>query len=597
MNTYVFIQIPVFLENGLNNPEYLNARNDYFLVTWGERNEFIGGMPVTLENKCFRQLIRTDQSNRFSYNLTLKVDGERCIMFLSSWGEIYFIDRLLNFFIFINSSNNERLPRINIKPCLIDGELVSFSKYDIFEFLIFDLIIYDSQDYSTKDYYTRYDVAKFALNNVFDGYLKSIQSNIRISLKEWFPITDIVKTKDIYAYIIKETNSSRKLKIEADGLILQPFDTEYVKYGPWNNYGNIQFKWKPLDHQTIDFKIKVVLNRWELLTKHGYPFTIPNTGKVATYKPTKNESTFVDGDVIEFTYSKDSGFKIFRKRTNKEANSLNSALSVWNFINDPFTLDVLKEPLRSLTSGSGDIKDVLGLLSKSDLILIILKDKLFFTKKEYKGIKNVYSTFDPSTDEMEFRLFQHGKRSLTADKFSFLYLKEFLLKNFEVLNKTTIDIAEHKDSFEEPTYRSSYSSFEDIPRQKVLINDKKTPKSSFTSSELNKKLYNNLSFKFANSKEEITNKVVSLKKITRENPRGFNNTIRIKNRYSFKLGELWNMDLTIVKMGYSMENAMNANETYEIECEYISKTKVPFQHFIKSFSNNIIFILSNINYC
>jgi hypothetical protein len=57
------------------------------------------------------------------------------------------------------------------------------------------------------------------------------------------------------------------------------------------------------------------------------------------------------------------------------------------------------------------------------------------------------------------------------------------------------------------------------------------------------------------------------------------------------------MDLTIVKMGYSMENAMNANETYEIECEYISKTKVPFQHFIKSFSNNIIFILSNINYC
>ena len=137
MNTYVFIQIPVFLENGLNNPEYLNARNDYFLVTGGERNEFIGGMPLTLENKCFRQLIRTDQSNRFSYNITLKVDGERCIMFLSSWGEMYFIDRLLNFFIFINSSNNERLPRINIKPCLIDGELVSFSNYDIFEFLIF----------------------------------------------------------------------------------------------------------------------------------------------------------------------------------------------------------------------------------------------------------------------------------------------------------------------------------------------------------------------------------------------------------------------------------------------------------------------------
>ena len=95
---YSLIQVPVFLLNN-NNQEYLQVRNDYLILTGKyqrtPRGEFIGGMPVTMENDCFKPLIRTDSENRFVYNITLKVDGERYLLFLSTWGEIYLIDRLL----------------------------------------------------------------------------------------------------------------------------------------------------------------------------------------------------------------------------------------------------------------------------------------------------------------------------------------------------------------------------------------------------------------------------------------------------------------------------------------------------------------------
>ena len=98
------------------------------------------------------------------------------------------------------------------------------------------------------------------------------------------------------------------------------------------------------------------------------------------------------------------------------------------------------------------------------------------------------------------------------------------------------------------------------------------------------------------SEEVKTNKVTPLKKITKENPYGTNNIIRMKNRYSFTISSLWRLDLTVVKTGYSINDAANNNDTFEIECEFIGRD-VPFEHFIKSFSNIYTFILGNTNYC
>ena len=107
--------------------------------------------------------------------------------------------------------------------------------------------------------------------------------------------------------LIKETNKLRpkESKLEADGINLQPFDTPYVPYGPWNKYNNVQFKWKPSNQLTIDFKIKIVgLNEWTLLTKTDQPFNInqPDGNPLpATCIPTDAQKLkYHDSEVVEY---------------------------------------------------------------------------------------------------------------------------------------------------------------------------------------------------------------------------------------------------------------------------------------------------------
>jgi hypothetical protein len=592
---YSFVQIPVFLQDGTNNQEYLLVLNDYSKLTQQSGNpRFIGGMPVTLENNCFKELLREDSNGNFAYYLTLKVDGERYLFFLSSWGELYFIDRLLNFFIFVNESG-ERIPRITMPPFLIDGELL-FHK-DSFEYLIFDLLYYSGNDYLASDYYIRYALIN-NLIEVLTGYSKSFSSNLRFTVKQWFSILDITKSTNIYSYIINETNKNRNIKLKADGLILQPFDTPYVPYTPWDRYNNVQFKWKPLEDQTVDLRIKILSDsRWELILKSGFPFTMPGSGMVATYKPTRaDKDSFVDGDVAEFKYSNNE-FKLLKARQNKEPNSLGSVMSVWNFIQNPFTLDLLSTPLKVLstsTSTTSDFKKVLNSISKSQLILFAtIKSGIFFSKYEIGRIKSIYSQFVEPEDELECRIFKNGKKTLSVDKFTFHYLWTSLIKNFEMKNIQTIDIYETDSGSKS---RSTYSTIEDINSGTSIINETKKQKESFIEKPKNKKMYNDLLFKLSLSTETKTTKIIKLKRITKEKPTGHNNLIRFKNRYSFQISDLWIIDLTVVKTGYSIENTGSSNDTYEIEIEYIG-TKIPFGHFIKSFSNVYTFILGNTGYC
>ena len=590
---YTFIQIPVFLDSSVNNQEYLYILDDYLKLTKQPANnrQFIGGMPVTLENGCFKELLRTDANNNYSYHITLKVDGERYLMFLSSWGEIFFIDRLLNFYIFVNTSG-ERLSRITgVPPFLMDGEMVFTN--NTYEFLIFDLLFAQNEEYILMDYYKRYDSIKYLLNTVLKDYLNSFNNNIQVSAKKWYSISTILETNNIYSYITNKTNEKRTTKLKADGLILQPFDTNYIPFGPWNKYNNVQFKWKPLEDQTIDFRIKIVSeSKWELLTRAGYPFTIPGSGEPASIKPTKKEKDFFkDGDVAEFNYNNNQ-FKILRSRPNKEANGLSSVMSVWNFIHDPFELDVLKKYLNVLSGNDTNLKNLLVVLSKSELILISTFNKgIFFNKQEIKSIKEVYSKFEYS-NELECRIFKHGKKTLSVDAFTFMYLYSFLIKNYELQNETTIDIIENNGKSKN---RSSYSSIQDIYINNSIVNETKQQLKYFISTSKGK-LYNDLLFKLVLSEEVKTNKITPLKKITKENPYGTNNIIRMKNRYSFTISSLWRLDLTVVKTGYSINDAANNNDTFEIECEFIGRD-VPFEHFIKSFSNIYTFILGNTNYC
>jgi len=590
------IQVPPIYQDQ-NNPEYLRNLNDYYEITKkyqkGSVPEFIGGMPVTLENNCFKQLYRT-VNKVFVYNLTLKVDGERYLLFLNSWGEIYLIDRLLNFYFFQDSETKLRIPRIeSLKPFLLDGELYQHKTKE-FEFLIFDVLFYNLESFIEQNYYTRYDVGVHALQ-IFSKYPSELMFNI----KKWFPLTDLVKTDNIYDYVSENTNEGRlkKFHLKADGLIIQPFDTPYVTAGPWNKYNNILFKWKPAEDQTMDFKIKIVNNNnWQLLTRSDYPFTMPGSGEPASYKPTDaNKKQFKDGDVAEFSYNvKTHKFNLYRARPNKLANSKDSVMSVFNFIFNPFTLDYITPIIKSMTVDP-NLKNILFGYSKSDLILCALKNNLIFSKDEIKGIKGIYDLLNsnPKDTELEFRIIKKGKKDSTVDKSIFNYLLEYLISNYPPKESFTVDTSPQKIDRFEPTLRSTYNSFEDLLSGNSILNETKQPIKVYFSQPSK---FFNLQFKLSLAREKKTSTVIGIEYI--RNGIKSNNSIRTKKRYSFEIGSLWRIDATIVKSGFSIKEVQSKNETYEIECEFIGDiSKVSFDGFLKSFNSIYILILQNSNYC
>jgi len=611
------LNIPIVtnkLKNLIPNPEYLYLKKEYLNLISKVPNEnskdehFIGGMPIQLEKNCVKQLIK--QSN---YGMTLKVDGERFLMFLASNGVIYFIDRSVNFYYFMNDTFTDRLTPLELKPFLFDGELVTHT--DSYEYLIFDVLFYENESFIDKIYNIRYDVCKYAQANIFDKYFKITTGEFISSVKIWYPIDLIASVTNIYDFVIKETNKSRKIKLKADGIILQPFDTPYVPYGPWNKYNNVQFKWKPSDQLTIDFKIKEMgPNEWQLLTKTDQPYNINQENSdplPATCKPTDAQKLkYFDGDIVEFKY-KETGnpngilFVPMRSRNEKDANSLSTIMSTMCVIHSPFTLDILKPAIIFLSESlkKGEInklklKGYLNIFSESDLILCTISN--FFTKYEQKQLLKVYNRYVEESAkgpiEMEFRIFKVGKKGKTLDKFTFYYLQDYLIKHFKHSIINTVDVTENKSNIVNK-YRSTYNNIQDAITGKSIINEYKNKITKYVLEPKfkGKKLYNNLTFKLEIANEIISNKVIRLRSPFAG--KMMNNLIRIKNRYSFKINNLWKIDLTKVTSAYTLETLKDKNETFECECEYIGGCEVPFDLFIKSMSDLYKLILSNSNYC
>ena len=618
------IQVPVNIEKEINgrkvivpNQEYLQVKNEYFQLIKDVPNEnsgeeFIGGMPIQLEKGCLKELII-----KKTYLMTLKVDGERFLLFLTSQGYLYLIDRSMNFYFFIDNNGEGRLRVLNMKPFLFDGELIQHPGH--YEYLIFDTLFYDAKEYISKPYSERYAVAKFALSKVLKRYFKRATNQIIVTLKTWYRLYTVMLSNDVYDYITKETNKDREkgTKLKADGLILQPFDTPYVPFGPWNKYNNVQLKWKPSDQLTIDFKIKVIsTNEWNLLTKTDQPYMINQEDGdpiPATCIPSElQREKYYDGDVVEFKFKQTGNpngnlFVPVRSRNEKDANSLGTIKSTMCVINDSFTLELLKPAIRFLNSNDKTKMDksFLNIFSVSDLILCLIPQ--FFTKSEQKEMKKIYDTFikasEEGTVELEFRLFKYGKTGKGLDKFTFYYLQDYLKRMYSFTIEETIDILANKanqvgaESISGKN-RSTYKNLmKDIYEKRPISNDYKEKIKNYTHEPTNpkEKLYNNITFKMEVAKEVKTDKVVGLKSIYRG--KSTNNLIRFKERYGFKISPLWRIDLTKVVSAYSLETLPEKNETFECECEFIGPVTTPFEVFIESFSDLYKRILSNTNYC
>jgi len=421
-----------YLKSIKENEAYFQLKEEYMeLINEFRENltdQFIGGMPVQLEKNCLSPLFKKDIYNRFDYYLTLKVDGTRYLMSVSKNGVIYFIDRVTNLFYFkrpggtaigLGMPSGEKL-----LPFLFDGELVQHSN-GRWEYLIFDVLLYPRDgkvfNWMPFPYHDRYRVIETALEQIrfpeFD-----------ISVKKWFPIEFIVKSRrpkpskddpsninnvPIYEYIKYYTNKGRKIKLNEDGLVLQPFEGYYVQFREWNVHNNIQFKWKPPSELTVDFKIRYNPENedvWWLLTSTGQNYDVPQGKKKppvhAIVLPTKSDRLkYRENDVVECKLKQGipqrNVFEIIRKREDKtQGNSLQTIMGTMEVVMNPFNLDILSPALESLITGKDLIENVCPFYSKSKLILC--STNIIFTKEDLTEIEKIYNTFFGIKAELEF---------------------------------------------------------------------------------------------------------------------------------------------------------------------------------------------------
>lgn len=222
--------------------QYLTKTINYAYNIRNNNNTFPAPQPVSIERKNF------DKFKTYEYNVTLKLDGTRFLIYFMldkhQNKQIILINRALNFFkVNINCENN----LFDGSGTLLDGELIFYNNK--WSFYVHDGLILCGNRIN-KDYHrNRIDNIKYCL----DSYLYNDDYNT-------FQIT----TKTFYAYdnindfIDNVYNSS--LYPSNDGLIFMPNKLPVVSGTQYS-----MFKWKPYSKNTFDFQL--IENNENLIAK------------------------------------------------------------------------------------------------------------------------------------------------------------------------------------------------------------------------------------------------------------------------------------------------------------------------------------------
>ena len=268
--------------------------------------KFLGGNPITFEKKDIPMLFKKQ------YMVSAKANGGiRFLLMIGGESEIYkdkqifFVDKNMAFW----NITNLDLPGIkNISQILLDGELIVEGEnnningeirgkkliYSSFDILYgptnpkFDEIY----NYSTLGlelgssaamlgpkgglrwpWFKRYNILKILVNNKYSSLNKYINLNnvgkyINITVSPFIKLENILLDEnlnirsfiDFKNYMNEKFKKSMKKQLttttskniyKTNGLILTPYDTEYIS-GQWSFCGNKVFKW---NQESVNFKI------------------------------------------------------------------------------------------------------------------------------------------------------------------------------------------------------------------------------------------------------------------------------------------------------------------------------------------------------
>lgn len=177
-------------------------------------------------------------------------------MMISKTGRIYWIDRSMNIYKLKNS------PDVDLRgvDMLLDGELIYNKITKKYAYFVFDALYYAGTNLGSKSFNERF--YEYFLNKALPVIKNISLSDLDFVMKEYFPV-DILqkqeyKSKGINAYTLLKLYMKRAMKVDvpSDGIIFHPVDTPY-KNGTWSEPSgiNVQYKWKPREHLTVDFRI------------------------------------------------------------------------------------------------------------------------------------------------------------------------------------------------------------------------------------------------------------------------------------------------------------------------------------------------------
>ena len=576
----------------------------------------------TIMSKSNNKLVGNDCDNdgiiNYRYTATQKVDGSRYLMFINYKTEtggrnITFIDRNNDFYVPKNISR-ETLPTFDGPKLLIDGELIAFDKegkvinplsehhkIKSYSFLTFD-ILYGPIEISYRrveedmkliigsegamagpiggaiwNYQSRYDILNKLIwpsqfNNgqaILTNTFKSTEW-FTVEIKPIYPINclkinsvlysnngffqkELVKwRKDFYTKIGKEYN-----KVSLDGLIFTPFDSSYV-IGPWKKFLNIQYKWKPIEQQSIDFAI---INK-TLNVKIGnklVPFII-NNEKV---KGINIPNNIKNGTIGEFVYI-NKQFRLEKIRDDKEQpNALVTVLNVWNSIKNPVKIEDIKNFFILDKLSKDKLESLIKYLTKQQLIQCSLSLGKFnlLTNEQTNDLKSMITTFkNNSSYEFELRIGYIEKTFQPNIPLS-LYKQFIDILSFNRIPYSYSNIIDAKKN----NIRSRYIY---IPEFKSWEHIGTINKEKIKNINIDTKYIYNLDLRLALSNENMIN---DNDKVNFEDAE----LLLSKNRYSFDLG-LFVIDCTETKFlkyieGQNLQD--QSKTTYSIEIELKNRTE------------------------
>lgn len=393
----------------------------------------------------------------------------------------------------------------------------------------------------------------------------------------------------------KVTNHAELIRVTLDGIIFTPFDTEYVIGGPWKKFLNIQFKWKPIDEQSIDFAIFKSDRTYILKVKKGpnlAVFTVNKGGKYIAGELTQSSiqelarSKTRDGTIGEFVVNKSQGkFELLRLRRDKDRpNALSTAINVMNAIKNPVDLEIIKKFFIAKKLNTSGLKELLKYMTKSQLLRCITKnDKLDILNNTVKEQINDQLTTFKTNNAYEFEI-----------RFGIIEPEKFQANLPFSLYKQMIDIISllFKD------VKSEYSIYYDLYRENIrtrylylealksTVKVASIKKETIENINVDLKYLYNIDLRFALSNEKMTTDVVS-----KQNA----NLVLEKKRYSFNF-DVFSLDLTEIIKINTDEKGKEVKEApkFQVEIE-LKNRKLPNEEIIGKINNVLKAILGLIN--